>query len=93
MAAYRVNGVVVSLYADADPETVEAIERIAVGSPFQLSSVTQGNVGGTVRCLFTKRSEGMRVGGGNLVDLVFRLQRAFEVDSAARTDEALAVGA
>lgn len=84
MSVQQVRGVVVSVYGDpTDPEFVHHVERLSEGTPFRLSSAERGDAG-TARCLFVKRSEAMAVGGGNLVDLLYRLQRSFELQGAER---------
>ena len=86
MSAYKISGVAVSLYAEHDTDLAETIETMVRDTAFRLRAIERGPAGGTVTCIFAKRTEGVVVGGGNLVDLVYRLQRAFEFHGAHRVD-------
>lgn len=82
MGAQATKGVVVSLRGDAgNPEFVHHVERLTEGTPYRLASAESGP-GDVVRCLFVKRDERLAVGSGNFVDLLYRLQRSFELDGA-----------
>ena len=87
MNTKRMTAVVVTLYAG--PEVTGALERLVEGTAFRLDSIEDGPVSGSIRCLFVRRSETLMVGAGNLVDLVHRIHRNFDVHGAHRVDEAV----
>jgi hypothetical protein len=85
MSLQTARGVVVSLYADAtDPDFLDLVDRLTEGTPFRLVWAEPA-AGGTARCMFEKRTDAVVVGGGNFVDLLYRLQRSFDVQGGERT--------
>lgn len=84
MSPRTLDGVTVTLYATSAAPVAAEVAVLVADTAFRLESVEQGPVDGTVTCRFVLREAHIAAGGGNLVDLLFRLQRHYELHGAQR---------